>query len=103
MGCGGWGDGGSERRSSGSRTAISLGWRIDRVTLTQTWPLQLDAVGAVHDAVEDGVADRRVAEHVGMPHRLTAESLRSGWLTRIIRCMADAIRSANDPRGGGRR
>jgi hypothetical protein len=35
-------------------------------------------VGAVHDAVHNGVADRRITEHVGMPHRLTAESLRSG-------------------------
>src|SRR5580700_11821821 len=57
MGRGGW-----ERWSSGSRTAIFLGWRIDGVTLAQTRSRQLDAVGAVHDPVHDGVADRRVSD-----------------------------------------
>ena len=99
---GGGGGGGGERWSSGSGTAISLGWRIDRVTLAQTRPLQLDAMGAVHNAVEDGIADRRIPEHVGMPQRLTAESLRSGWLIRIIHFMANVIRSAHDIRGEGR-
>src|SRR5580692_3168305 len=60
----GSGGGSGERWSSGSRTAISLGWRIDRVTLAQTRPLQLDAMGAVHDAIEDGIADRRVADQL---------------------------------------
>src|SRR6202050_1329579 len=62
MGCGGWGGGGWERWSSGSRTTISLGWRIERVALAQTRPRHLDAVGAVHDTVQNGVADRRVGD-----------------------------------------
>jgi hypothetical protein len=57
----------------------------------------------VNDAVEDGVAEGGIAEHAGMPQRLTAESLRSGWLIRIIRYTADVIGSANDTRGEGRR
>src|SRR5271167_3103421 len=59
----GWAVAGSRSRwSSGSRTAIFLGGRIDGVTLAQTRPRQLDAVGAVHDAVHNGVADRRVGD-----------------------------------------
>ena len=64
--------------SSGSNRVFALRYSTDSMTLAKTRPLQLDAMGAVHDAVEDGLADCRVAEHVGMPHRLTAESLRSG-------------------------
>jgi hypothetical protein len=37
---------------------------------------------------------------VEMPQRLIGESLRSGWLTRIIRCMAPAFRSAIGDRDG---
>ena len=86
---------------SADRGAVDVS--SDGLALAQARPLQLDAMGAVDDAVQDGVADGRVAEHVGMPQRLTAESLRSGWLTHIIRCMADVIWSANDTRGEGRR
>src|ERR1700733_1709711 len=65
MGCGGWGeDSVWERWSSGSRSAVSLGWCIDRVAFAQTWPFQFDAMGAVHDAVEDGIADRRIADQL---------------------------------------
>ena len=46
----------------GRRGAIALGWRIDGVTLAQAGSLQLDAVGAVNDAVQDRVADRRIAD-----------------------------------------
>src|SRR5271156_7051032 len=52
--------GGWERWSSGGRTTISLVWRIDGGALAQTRSRQLDAVGAVDDAVHNGVADRRV-------------------------------------------
>jgi hypothetical protein len=72
------------------------------VALAQTWPLQLDAMGAVYDAVEDGIANRRIAEPMEMPQPLIGESLRSGWLTRIIPCMANAFRSAIDGLDGER-
>ena len=64
---------------------------------------QLDAVGVVDDAVQDRVGESWVAEHLWMPQRLTGESLRSGSLIRIIRCMAAAFRSANDARDEDRR
>jgi hypothetical protein len=32
----------------------------------------------VHDAIQDGVSDRWVAKHLGMPQHLTGESLRYG-------------------------
>ena len=38
-------------------------------------------------------------EHAEMPQRLTGESLRSGSLTRSIRCMAGAFRSASMRQG----
>ena len=66
------------------------------MALAQAGSLQLDAMGAVDDAVEDRVADRRIAEP------LIGESLRSGWLTRIIPCMAIAFRSAIDGLDGER-
>jgi hypothetical protein len=53
-------------------------------------------MSAMHDAVQDGVADRRVAEHLEMPHYLTGESLRSGSSIRTIPCMASAFRPAID-------
>ena len=39
---------------------------------------QLDAMGVVDDAVQDSVGESWVAEHLGMPQRLTDESLRYG-------------------------
>jgi hypothetical protein len=60
-------------------------------------------MGIVDEAVEDGVGERRVTGHLWMPQRLTGESLRSGSLTRIIRCMAAAFRSANEVPDEGRR
>ena len=51
-----------ERSSSASRSTVAFGWRIDGVALAQTRPLQLDAVGVVDDAIEDGVGERRVAD-----------------------------------------
>jgi hypothetical protein len=59
-------------------------------------------VRAMNDAVQNGIADRRVAEHVEMPHRLIVESLGSGWLIRTIHCTASAIRPASGARGEGR-
>ena len=61
---------------------------------------QLDAVGVVDDAVEDCVGQSWVAEHFGMPQRLTGESLRCGWLIRTTPYMASAFRSATDARDG---
>jgi hypothetical protein len=49
-------------------------------------------VGAVNDAVEDRVAESGIAEDSVMPQYLTGESLRSGWSTRTMRCMAAASR-----------
>src|SRR5208283_1324618 len=81
MGCGG----GWKRWSFGSRTAISLGWRIDRVALAQTRPLQLDAMGAMHDAVEDGIADRRITDQfVPARHRDLAGDQQRALLVAVI-------------------
>jgi hypothetical protein len=62
------------------------------VALAQAGSFQLDPVRAMHDAVQNGIADRRVAEDSVMPQYLTGESLRSGWSTRTMRCMAAASR-----------
>ena len=56
----------------------------------------------MNDAVEDGVGQRRIAEHLWMPQRLTGESLTCGWLIRTILFMASAFRSAVDARDGAR-
>ena len=48
------------------------------VPLAHAGPLELEPVCAVNDAVQDRVPDCVVAEHLGMPQRLTGESLRYG-------------------------
>jgi len=63
---------------------------------------QLDAVGVVDDAIEDCVGQSWVAEHLGMPTRLTDESLRCGWLIPTTPYLACAFQSATDARGGDR-
>jgi hypothetical protein len=55
------------------------------------------------EAIEERGGDHGITGHLWMPQRLTGESLRSGSLTRIIRCMAAAFRSANDALDEGRR
>src|ERR1700677_2842086 len=60
-------------------------------------------VAAVGKAVEQRRRHLGVTGHLWMPQRLTGESLRSGSLTRIIRCMAAAFRSATDALDEGRR
>ena len=57
----------------------------------------------VKQSVEEGRRDDGTTGHLWMPQRLTGESLRSASLTRIIRCMAAAFRSANDALAEGRR
>jgi hypothetical protein len=52
----------------------------------------------MREAVEKGCGHFGIAEHVEMPQRLIGESLGSGWLTRIIPCMAAALRSAIEDR-----
>ena len=64
---------------------------------------QLDAVGVVDEAIQDGVGEGGNAEHLGMPRRLIGESLGSRSLTRSIPCMAIAIRSASGALGEDRR
>jgi hypothetical protein len=46
------------------------------------------------EAIEQGGCHLGVAEHLIMPQSLIGESLRSGWLIRIIRCMATPCPSA---------
>ena len=48
------------------------------VALAHAGPLEFEPVCTVNDAVQDRVADCVVAEHFGMPQRLTGESLRYG-------------------------
>ena len=66
---------------------------VDCLVLTEAGALELDAVCPVDDAVQDRIPDRWIAEYGEMPQRLIGESLRSGWLTRIIRSMAAPFRS----------
>jgi hypothetical protein len=68
-----------------------------------TGPLDLDDDRVVKEPIEKRGGDNRITGHLWMPQRLTGESLRSGSLTRIIRCMAAAFRSANDALDEGRR
>ena len=75
---------------------------VDGLSLSKAGPLQLNAMGAVKDAIQNRVSDRGIAEHFGMPQRLTGESLRCGWLTRTIPYTASAFRSATDARDGDR-
>jgi hypothetical protein len=63
------------------------------VTLAQAGSLQLDAVSAVDDAIQDRITDGWVTEHHMMPRTLSGESLRSGWLIPVTRCLAAACRS----------
>src|ERR1700677_1192775 len=60
-------------------------------------------VAAVGKTIKQRGRHLRVTGHLWMPQRLTGESLRSGSLTRIIRCMAAAFRSATDALDEGRR
>ncbi len=46
--------------------------------LAQAVALQLDPMGAVNHAIQNGIAQGGGAESVGMPLRLTGESLKSG-------------------------
>jgi len=45
------------------------------VVLAQAGTLQLDAVGAMNDAIQNRIPDRRIAEHFMMPQSLKGESL----------------------------
>ena len=63
----------------------------------------LDDLAVMGQAIEHGGGHLRITGHLWMPQRLTGELLRSGSLTRIIRCMAAAFRSANDALAEGRR
>jgi len=57
-------------------------------------------MGGVDEAVEDGIGQRWITEHLEMPQRLTGESLRSGSSTRIIPFLAIAIRSVTEDLDG---
>lgn len=81
---------------------IVLGDGADGLALAQAGSLQFEAVRAMHDAVEDRISDGGIAEHFGMPQRLTGELLRCGWLTRTIPSTASAFRSVTDARDGDR-
>jgi hypothetical protein len=72
---------------------------VDGVALPQAWSLEFDPVGTAYYVIQDGVADRAIAEHWEMPQRLTSNSPGSGSLIRIIPCTASAIRSASDTLG----
>jgi hypothetical protein len=56
----------------------------------------------VGETVEQCGGHLWIAEHFGMPQRLTGESLRCGWLIRTTPYMASAFRSATDARDGDR-
>ena len=64
--------------------------------------IHLEDGGVVDEAVDGGDGHCRITEHLGMPQRLTGESLRCGWLIHTIPFMASAFRSAVDARDGDR-
>jgi hypothetical protein len=64
--------------------------------------LDLHDDGVMQQSIEQGRGHDRIAEPMEMPQPLIGESLRSGWLTRIIPCMANAFRSAIDGLDGER-
>ncbi len=66
----------------------------DSPLLTQAFATQFDPVGVVDDAIEDGVGQSRITDHLMMPRKLIGESLGSESLTRVIPCMAVAYRSS---------
>ena len=51
-------------------------------------------MSAVDQTIEHGIGDGGIAEHLWIPHHLTGESLKRGWLIRTILFMASAFRSA---------
>lgn len=50
-------------------------------------------MAVVQQSVQNRCRDHSITEYVGMPRNLTVESLRSGSLMRITRCMVRAFRS----------
>jgi hypothetical protein len=59
----------------GVRQAFAGG---DGVAFAQAFSFELDPMCTVNDTIEDRVAEGGIAEHLGMPQRLTGESLRYG-------------------------
>jgi hypothetical protein len=92
----GFGDGGLPR-------VTGLRQQVGVLTQSVAGALDLHDDGVVQQPVEQGGGDDRIAEAVEMPRRLTGESLKSGWLTRIIPSMATPILSATDALDGDRR
>ncbi len=48
----------------------------------------------MHEAVDRGDGHGGITDHHMMPWTLSGESLRSGWLILVTRCLATACRSA---------
>ena len=46
--------------------------------LAQQLAFQIEAVSTVDQPIEHGIGDGGIAEHLGMPQRLTGKSLRYG-------------------------
>lgn len=61
-----------------SQASAALGRARDCISLAQAWSLEVNAMSPVNDAIQNGIADRVIAEHAEMPQRLTVESLGSG-------------------------
>ena len=64
--------------------------------------LDLHDNGVMEQSVQQRGGDDGIAEHFGMPQRLTGESLGFGLLTHTIPCTASAFRSVTDARVGDR-
>lgn len=87
----------------GSRSFALPGVRAGRLPqtalLAHAFAGEIEAIGIVKDAIEDGIGEGWITEYAEMPHRLIVDSLASEWSIRIIRSTASAIRSATDARG----
>jgi hypothetical protein len=57
----------SDTGAAPARRAVRIDWSADRVSFPQAGSRQVDPMRTVNDAVQDGVAERGIAEYFMMP------------------------------------
>ena len=72
----------AERTASGRMGSVCGSlvklWVFCCTQLAQGLTFQIEPVSAVDQSIEHGIRDGGITEHLGMPQRLTGESLRYG-------------------------
>jgi hypothetical protein len=82
-----------QRPATVARCRRSIGWAalaFERSFSAIALDVHLEDRGVVHEPVDSRERHGLVAEHLGMPQRLTVESLTCGWLIRTILFTASA-------------